>query len=117
MTMIRAWIKSKLPRSLFGRAMLILAVPIIVIQIVVATYFAERLFRDVSEQMSSNIALEINYLVSLANQSPDRATALLLVAKAARPLNMNAGFQNHVSRQNNGWLWFDLSGRYVTSSL
>ena len=115
--MIRAWIKSILPRSLFGRAMLILAVPIIVIQIVVATYFAERLFRDVSEQMSGNVALEVNYLVSLANQSPDRATALLVVAKAARPLSMNAGFQNHISGQNNGWLWFDLSGRYVSGAL
>jgi len=49
---IQSWVKSKLPRSLFGRAMLILAVPVVVIQIVVAAYFAERLFRDVSTQMT-----------------------------------------------------------------
>lgn len=97
--------------------MLILAVPIVVIQIVVATFFAERLFRDVSEQMSANVALEINYIVSLANKAPNRATALMEVSEIARPLNMIATFQNHLSSNTDGWQWFDLSGRYVARSL
>lgn len=115
--MIQAWIKSKLPRSLFGRAMLILAVPIVVIQIVVAAVFAERLFSDVSEQMSANVALEVNYIISLADKAPDKTAAFIAVGNAARPLNIYTGFKERHPKRQDGWLWSDLSGQYVVKAL
>lgn len=115
--MIRAWIKSLLPRSLFGRAMLILAVPVVVIQVVVASYFAERLFRDVSTQMSGNVALEVNYVASLAQDAPDRATALTRMRSAADALNMFVGYATDQSQKNNHWMWLGLTDYYVNKTL
>ncbi|KAB7616388.1 HAMP domain-containing protein [Amylibacter sp. SFDW26] len=111
------WIKSKLPRSLFGRAMLILAVPIVVIQIVVAAFFAERLFRDVSEQMSSNVSLDVNHIVSQINDAPDRIAAISEITNHARPLNVNVSLPIEFSQTRDTWEWFDLSGKYVVDAL
>ena len=115
--MIKQWIKSKLPRSLFGRAMLILAVPIVVIQIVVAAFFAERLFRDVSEQMSTNVSLDINHVVSQINKAPDRIAAFSEIANHARPLNINVSLPLEFAHRRDTWEWFDLSGQYVVDAL
>ncbi len=115
--MIEQWIKSKLPRSLFGRAMIILAVPIVVIQIVVAAFFAERLFRDVSEQMTSNISLEINHIIDGINQSSSRVGAMAAIAENAKPLRINVALPPSFLHSRDSWLWHDLSGRYVARSL
>jgi two-component system, OmpR family, osmolarity sensor histidine kinase EnvZ len=115
--MIRAWIKSKMPRSLFGRAMLILAVPVVVIQIVVAAYFAERLFRDVSLQLSENIALDVNYVASFAQNAPDKSTALKDMRTAARPLRLFISYLPDTVQAEDKWGRFDLSGYYVAKAL
>ena len=114
---IETWIKSKLPRSLFGRAMVILAVPVVVIQIVVAAYFAERLFRDVSTEMSSNIALEINYIASLAEKAPDRRTAMMQMRSAAMPLNILVDYETLRAYPDDRWTWLSPSQHYVDKTL
>ncbi len=115
--MIRAWIKSKLPRSLFGRAMLILAVPVVVIQIVVAVYFAERLFRNVSEQLSGSVALDVNYIATLAKNAPDRFSALKDMRKVATPLKISVRFLFDTPDRIDHYRWVDLAGYYVVKSL
>lgn len=115
--MIKHWLKSKLPRSLFGRAMLILAVPVVVVQIVVAIFFAERLFRDVSEQMSSSVALSINYAIQEANKAPDIETAQARLTQITAPLDILAQFHTPPPSSQNRWYWYDLSGRYVADAL
>jgi len=114
---IRNWIKSKLPRSLFGRAMLILAVPVVVIQIVVAAYFAERLFRDVSLQMTNNIALEVNYIASLAQKAPDRTTALKAMRAAGRPMSISVDYDAPRSYTDESWVWLGLTDHYVNKTM
>jgi len=115
--MIRAWIKSKLPRSLFGRAMLILAVPVVVIQIVVAVYFAERLFRNVSEQLSSSVALDVNYIAGFGQDAPNRFSALKAMRKVAKPLNISVRFLLATPKKIDYYRWTDLAGYYVIKSL
>ena len=53
--MFNAWLKPYLPRTLFKRAFLILIVPIVLIQVVVGVVFVERLFQDVSRQMTKAV--------------------------------------------------------------
>lgn len=114
---IQSWVKSILPRSLFGRAMLIMVVPVVVIQIVVAAYFAERLFRDVSTQMSAIVAQEINYIASLAKDAPDKRAALQEMRKAAMPLRIFISFETDPSQKHEPWLWYGLSDHYVNKEL
>ena len=55
-------IKRYLPKSLLGRAILILLFPIIFIEIVVGIAFIQRHFEQVTNQMSEGIAFEIIYI-------------------------------------------------------
>ena len=56
-------LRSVLPRSLFGRALAILLVPIVVLQLVVGLVFFQRHYQRVTEQMTRSIALELAYAV------------------------------------------------------
>jgi len=61
--MFNKWLKPYLPRSLFGRAIVILIVPVVLIQVVVGVAFVERLYQDVTSQMTRAVSLDIRLLV------------------------------------------------------
>lgn len=63
-----AWFKRYLPRSLYARAALILVVPIVVLQLVVAVAFLQRHFEGVTEQMTANVVREIAYIMATPDQ-------------------------------------------------
>lgn len=60
--MISALIKRILPRGLYGRAALILVVPIVTLQLVVSLAFLQRHFEGATWQMTRNIAYEISLI-------------------------------------------------------
>ncbi len=64
-----ASIKSLLPRSLFGRALTILLVPIVVLQLVVGLVFFQRHYLRVTEQMTRSVAYEIAYTADRAESA------------------------------------------------
>lgn len=53
------WLKRILPRGLYGRAALILLVPVVTLQIVVSGQILQRYFRDVAAQMTSGLVLDL----------------------------------------------------------
>ena len=57
--MMFAWLKRLMPRGLYGRAALILFVPIVTLQIVVSGQILQRYFQDVAGQMSEALALDL----------------------------------------------------------
>ena len=60
-------IKRYLPRSLYGRAALILLVPIVTLLFVVSFAFIQRLYEDVTEQMTQNLTIEMGFLLEEVN--------------------------------------------------
>ena len=54
------WLKKYMPRGLYGRAALILILPVVALQLVVSVVFIQRHFEGVTEQMSREISREIN---------------------------------------------------------
>lgn len=54
------WLKRYMPRGLYGRAALILLLPVVTLQIVVSVVFVQRHFEGVTEQMSREVARQIN---------------------------------------------------------
>lgn len=54
------WLKRYMPRGLYGRAALILLLPVVALQLVVSVVFVQRHFEGVTEQMSREIARQIN---------------------------------------------------------
>lgn len=53
-----------LPRGLYGRAALILIVPIVAIQLVFSTEFIQRFYEDVTGQMTQGVAIDLRFLMS-----------------------------------------------------
>lgn len=52
-----------LPRGLYGRAALILIVPIVTIQLVFSTEFVQRFYEDVTNQMTQGVAIDLDFLL------------------------------------------------------
>lgn len=104
-------LKSILPRSLYGRALLILVVPIVTIQLVVSIAFIQRHFERVTQQMTGGVATELQ-LVFERLEADDRAGADMLaqglgfaVTQVAKPIS---GVRTE---------FWDLSGRVVARTL
>lgn len=58
------WLKRYMPRSLYGRAALILVLPVVTLQLVVSVVFIQRHFEGVSVQLSRELARAVNLAVA-----------------------------------------------------
>ncbi|MEO0762030.1 MAG: ATP-binding protein, partial [Pseudomonadota bacterium] len=79
-------LKRNLPRSLYGRALLILVLPIVVLQIVVSTALVNRYYDGVTRQMAGDVARELDYVVTAIDRRPDAGAARLFIEAVERPL-------------------------------
>jgi len=67
----RAWgIKKYLPKSLFGRALLIIMLPIALMQIIVAYIFFDAHWQTVTASLSDSVAADVAVAVELYKQDP-----------------------------------------------
>ena len=110
------WMKAYIPRSLYGRAALILLVPIVTIQLVLSITFIQRLYEDVTEQMTQNVLIEVSYLVRQIEEAPDPEAAQRIVAELADPLAVAVRLPAN-GPEGDSRLFFDLSGRVVIETL
>ena len=70
------WLKSMMPKGLYARALLIIIVPMVVLQSVVALVFMERHWNVVTQQLSAGVVHDIAALIEIYRgypQDPDRA--------------------------------------------
>ncbi|MEY3003874.1 MAG: hypothetical protein RLZZ491_1050 [Pseudomonadota bacterium] len=74
--MMFRWLKRVLPQGLYGRAALILLVPIVTLQIVVSGQILQRYFQDVAGQMSEALALDLALVLDALAEGDARAGAL-----------------------------------------
>lgn len=102
-------IKRYLPRSLYGRAALILLVPIVTIQLVVSFAFIQRLYEDVTVQMTQNLLPQLDLLLETA---ADDGAAL---QSQADTLQMQVQLPG--DRIDQRVRFYDLSGRAVRDTL
>ncbi|MEZ7812357.1 MAG: ATP-binding protein [Paracoccaceae bacterium] len=112
---MKYYLKFFLPRTLYGRAALILIVPIVTIQLVVSIGFMQRHFDDVTVQMTKSVAEEIVFMIAAVQKSPSgqKKKAVLDLAEA---FNLDVKF---VPNLENGadLIWFlDLPGGAVIST-
>jgi len=77
-----------LPRGLYGRAALILVVPIVAIQLVVSMAFIQRHYEGVTRQMTKGVAIDLEFLLEEAAQGVGLAEARAKVDAVATPLEM-----------------------------
>ena len=110
--------KRYLPRSLFGRALLIVVLPVLLLQAVVSLNFIQRHFDGVSSQMAAGVARELNYAVSIVENAETSAVAQQRLDELAVPLGMafrlieDATIASDVLRR-----FYDITGGAVEETL
>lgn len=77
-----------LPRGLYGRAALILIVPILAIQLVFSTEFIQRFYEDVTGQMTQGVAIDLRFLLDEIEASATLEEAQARVVPLARALEI-----------------------------
>lgn len=80
--------KRYLPKSLFGRALLIVVLPVLLLQAVFSLNFIQRHFDGVSSQMAAGVARELNYAVSIVENAETPDAARRHLDDLAAPLGM-----------------------------
>lgn len=111
-----AWLNPLLPRGLYGRAALILIVPVVTIQLVVSVVFIQRHFEGVTRQMTGNIMIEVGYLRNEVNGADSLAAAEQRAQSLVAPLKMTVELPApaFVGEKRE---WIDLSGREMIRTL
>ncbi len=100
-----AWLKRYMPRGLYGRAALILILPVVTLQLVISVIFIQRHFEDVSVQLSTEVARGLNAMLEEADGPVSRmGFQIAPVAEAEVP---GEDFRR----------WYDFSGIVVDQTL
>ncbi|MDF0603455.1 ATP-binding protein [Psychromarinibacter sp. C21-152] len=111
-----AWVKAYVPRSLYGRAALILLVPIVTLQLVVSVVFIQRHYEGVTDQMTRSVALELRHLRDVVEAAPDLAAARAALAGIAAPLAFRVALPDTPAAPDPPGVW-DFSGRQMIETL
>jgi two-component system osmolarity sensor histidine kinase EnvZ len=77
--------KRYLPQGLYGRALLILLLPMLLLQLVLALTFIQRHFDGVSSQMAGGVARELNFVIRLIEETDSFEAAQQRLATLAVP--------------------------------
>ena len=104
--MFFTWLKHYLPRSLYGRAALIMLLPVVVLQLVVMVVFTQRHFEDVTLQMSDTVVRELKLALSDVPFETREVLQILIVDVEHDALN-----------GPNVRPWYDFSGIVITRRL
>ncbi|MGB5868718.1 MAG: histidine kinase dimerization/phospho-acceptor domain-containing protein, partial [Albidovulum sp.] len=122
--MVFAWLKRFTPHGLYGRAALILIVPIVTIQLVVSIVFIERFFNGVTVQMARSIVLEVRHIDAAIRAAPDAASGFRQANVLAAPLEFwvhravpSGDAAGPLASSEDLRLFYDLSGKVVVRVL
>ena len=105
--MIAARLKDWMPTSLYWRAALILLVPVMTILLVVTVVFFQRLYEDVTRQMTATVVQQVRLVVERLDGAEDAAQALEIASPLG--IEISTGTAIYADRR----AWSDLSGRTV----
>ncbi|WP_417257390.1 ATP-binding protein [Celeribacter sp.] len=114
--MFFAWLKKFTPRGIYGRAALIILLPVVVLQLVVLVAFSQRYFDDVTEQLMVGVVAEVGlYEVAVEGLEPQDARAAMADLDAR--LRISSSFGQDVPAVVSSRLWYDVSGRTIERTL
>mgnify|MGYP002002618935 FL=1 len=89
--------KQFLPRSIFGRSLLIVLTPMVVLQIVLAIVFYERHWENVTRHLTNAVAGDIATLIWMMNSYDVEDQRSLVIRLSRVPLGLDARFHAETS--------------------
>ncbi|GGL64323.1 ATP-binding protein [Wenxinia marina] len=111
------WLKNGLPRNLYGRAALILVVPVVILQLTFSVGFVQRHFADVTRQMTRSVLYELRYLVDEVSAAGTAERALREVAEVSAALDLSVTLPAGPAPAADSWRWRDLTAPRVVAVL
>jgi len=112
-----AWLKRYMPRSLYGRAALILLLPVISVQLAVSVVFIQRHFEGVTEQMTNTMVLDLQYLLDAVNEADTLEVAQIAAMDIAGPLQFSMNLSSDQEPIEDTRFWYDLTAAVVIETL
>ncbi len=110
-----SWLKNYVPRGLYGRAALILVLPVVTLQLVVSVVFIQRHFEGVTAQMTRSLASELEFVLSEIEAAPGPQEALQGISPLSNGLGIATAFDASVTKSSRRW--YDFSGLVVMREL
>lgn len=86
---LRRFKQKFLPRTLFARSLMILAVPIILLQVLVAFFFFDRHWQDMSEKLVKALAGEVNMIASRVEGASSQGEIDEIIKEARKGLDLD----------------------------
>ncbi|MEN8840070.1 MAG: ATP-binding protein [Octadecabacter sp.] len=111
------WLKHYLPRSLYGRAALILVLPVVTLQLVISIGFVQRHFEKVTDQMTRSVVLDLQYVQNAVHGAADLANVTVIVDRIAAPLGLTLTVPASDMPTSGDRRWYDLTGSVVERTL
>lgn len=102
-----------MPRGLYGRAALILLLPIVTLQVVVSIAFIQRHFTDVTRQMTRGVMVEVGLIVNEYQRDPTEA---MRIARALG-IRLDDNLPASDLPLSQGLAFYDLSGGIAADEL
>lgn len=112
------YINRSLPRGLFGRSLMILVLPMVLLQVVVGVVFTQRHYDKLTEQMAGAVAIELQFAIETVENAPDVKTARRALQRISVPLGFELSLQPDKRVEQSTLIgFFDLTGREVAQTL
>lgn len=86
-------LRTYLPKTLFGRMLSIILVPMILVQVITVFVFYERHWDTVTRYMANSLASEIQLLIDEIGATPDEASLKAGLNKGATYFNFNLNYE------------------------
>ena len=108
------WLKRWMPRSLYGRAALILLLPVVTVQLVVSVAFIQRHYEGVTAQMARGMVLQLAYLAGEVSAAADPQAT---VAQMATAFDLAITLPAPPLPEDDGRVFYDLSAATLSGRL
>ncbi len=79
------WLRRRLPTGLYARSLLIIIIPMVLLQSVVAAVFMERHWQMVTQRLSSAVTRDIAAIIEIIETYPQDADYSEIIAHRRRP--------------------------------
>ncbi|MHA1528847.1 MAG: ATP-binding protein [Alphaproteobacteria bacterium] len=115
---IRKFLKRYVPKSLFGRALLILLLPILLLQAVVASIFIQRHYDAITEQMASSVGRDLNFAIARIETADTIDEARAALAEMAAQFGLEMGLDEGSAVKSRALrTFYDITGGVIEQTL
>jgi len=87
------WLRRRVPTGLYARSLLIIILPMVILQSVVAYVFMERHWQMVTERLSTAVTRDIAAIIDVINTYPQDADHTDIIRIASQRMNLNISIE------------------------